>query len=51
MGTTAGVVVRQAPRYVRRQADIELWVGIAVLENVNVSLVCGHGDDKSKADA
>ena len=42
MGTTASVVVSQSRTYVRREADVILWLGFVILENVDEPLVSGY---------
>jgi hypothetical protein len=39
---TPRVVVRQARAYVGREANVEFWLGILVLENVDECLGSGH---------
>jgi hypothetical protein len=40
--TTTGVVVRDARPHIRRESDVEMWLGIGILQNVHESLVTAH---------
>ena len=49
---TAPRVVVQHPRvHIGRETDVEAWVSICVVQNVDKSFVCGHGRGEGKADA